>query len=442
MAIVAARNLQLSSPNSDGYVEAAGLAYEPWELGSRSDPLKLAKRRLLLRETLEKSVVEYPWVWPKRTIIFVSDAHADTEAFQESLVASGGVKLHRRRGFTLTAAGRRATFVIGGDCLDKGPSNLALLRSVKALMDCGANVKLLAGNHDVRFLVGLRAMSLPAHCDTEHMFARMSPKVIPLLHEIYQDYLQGSKRALRGVPSLDECKSRLLPAAGWLERFEVSARGRMSDETLQRELTRMRKKIAGLEASFAEVGMGLREVYATAKLCQKLFLKRGGEFSWFFKKMQLAYRSGSFLFIHAGLDDQAIDIIKREGVKTLNTLYSQQLRHNLFDFYYGSIANTMRTKYRDVDMPLSNTAVTELFRQGIHAVVHGHRNRLDGQRLMLRHGMLHIEGDITMDRNSRVKEGLSGIGIGATIIEPAGRVLGISNDYPAIKEFLPARYLQ
>ena len=204
----------------------------------------------------------------------------------------------------------------------------------------------------------------------------------------------------------------------------------------------MQKKISGFESAFADFGMDWREVYATAKLCQKLFLKRGGEFFWFFNKMQLAYRSGSFLFIHAGLDDQAIEIIKRNGVKSLNKLYKQQLRHNLFDFYYGSVANTMRTKYRDVDMPLSNGAVAELCRQGIHAVVHGHRNRLDGQRLMLRQGLLHIEGDITMDRNSRLKEGLTGIGIGATIIEPTGRVLGVSNDYPAIKEFSPARYLQ
>ena len=441
MAVGVAHRLQFNS-QADSGAERLASGYEPWELGGRSDSLKLAKRRTLLRESLEKSVAEHPWAWPKRSIIFVSDPHADTEAFEESLVVSGGVKLHRRRGFVLTAAGRKASFVIGGDCLDKGPSNLALLRSVKALMDCGADVKLLAGNHDVRFLIGLCAMSLPAHCDTEHMFARMSPKVVPLLHEIYQHYLQGSKRALRGVPSREACQKRLLPAADWFERFEMSARGRMPDETLQRELARMQKKISGFESAFADFGMDWREVYATAKLCQKLFLKRGGEFFWFFNKMQLAYRSGSFLFIHAGLDDQAIEIIKRNGVKSLNKLYKQQLRHNLFDFYYGSVANTMRTKYRDVDMPLSNGAVAELCRQGIHAVVHGHRNRLDGQRLMLRQGLLHIEGDITMDRNSRLKEGLTGIGVGATIIESTGRVLGVSNDYPAIKEFSPARYLQ
>ncbi|WP_159267460.1 metallophosphoesterase family protein [Zhongshania aliphaticivorans] len=443
MAITAAQNIQQSAMNSDSYnLDSHEIAYEPWELGSGSDPLKLAKRRVLMRETLETAVAEHPWQWPKQPIIFVSDAHADAEAFSESLLASGGVRLNRRGGFILTALGRKAVFVIGGDCLDKGPSNLALLRRIKMLIDCRAKVKLLAGNHDVRLLVGLRALSLPKHCDTEHMFARMSPKVIPLLLEIYQEYVQGKKSALKGVPSAEICRQHLMPAEAWAERFSASAQGRMSADNLQRELARMRKKIAGLENAFLDAGMNIREVYATAKVCQKLFLKRKGEFSWFFKTMQLAYRSGSFLFIHAGLDDEVISIIESDGVKKVNKIYKKQIEKNLFDFYYGSVANTMRTKYRDVDMPLTKEAVKSAFREGIHAVVHGHRNRLEGQRLMLRQGMLHIEGDITMDRNSRIKEGLSGIGIGATIIEPQGWVLGISNDYPAIKVFSPARYLQ
>lgn len=442
MAISATPEFSQTTEINDALTGRLGLAQEPWELGSGSDPVKLIKRRSLLRETLEKSVAEGPWRWPKKPIIFISDAHADAEAFRESLLASGGVRLHRRHGFVLTVLGRKAKFIIGGDCLDKGPSNLALLRSVKSLMDCGAKVKLLAGNHDVRLLVGLRAMSLPKHCDTEHMFVRMSPKVVPLLLEIYQEYLQGKKQALRNIPSSEECRQRLFPSANWAEEFAASAQGRMPEETLQRELARMRKKIAGCERAFADAGMGMRELYATAKCCQQLFLKPGGEFFWFFKKMELSHRSGSFLFIHAGVDDRVIELIQSDGVKKLNKLYRKQIKHNLFDFYYGAVANTMRTKYRDVDMPLSTESVSCAYREGIHVVVHGHRNRLDGQRLMLRHGMLHVEGDITMDRNSRSKEGLTGIGIGATIIDPQGRVIGISNDYPAVKVFSPSRYLQ
>ena len=109
MAVGVAHRLQFNS-QADSGAERLASGYEPWELGGRSDSLKLAKRRTLLRESLEKSVAEHPWAWPKRSIIFVSDPHADTEAFEESLVVSGGVKLHRRRGFVLTAAGRKASF--------------------------------------------------------------------------------------------------------------------------------------------------------------------------------------------------------------------------------------------------------------------------------------------------------------------------------------------
>jgi hypothetical protein len=102
----------------------------------------------------------------------------------------------------------------------------------------------------------------------------------------------------------------------------------------------------------------------------------------------------------------------------------------------------MRTKYRDVDMPLTRNGVMRAYRQGVHAVVHGHRNRTRGQRIMLRQGMIHIESDITMDRNSRKKEGLDGYGVGVTIVRPEGQIIGISTDYPYAKVFEPENYLR
>jgi hypothetical protein len=53
----------------------------------------------------------------------------------------------------------------------------------------------------------------------------------------------------------------------------------------------------------------------------------------------------------------------------------------------------------------------------------------------LKQGLLHIEGDITLDRNSRKKEGLSGLGAGHIRICPTEQVIGISNDYPRTKIF-------
>jgi hypothetical protein len=153
-------------------------------------------------------------------------------------------------------------------------------------------------------------------------------------------------------------------------------------------------------------------------------------------------RSGSFLFIHAGFDDRITSLTEEESFAYLNRLFRQQIKHDLFEFYYGPLANTMRTKYREVDMPLTAHGVERAYRQGVHAIVHGHRNRTNGQRIMLRQGMIHIESDITMDRNSRQKEGLDGYGLGVTIIRPEGRVIGISTDYPYAKVFEPDSYLQ
>ena len=187
----------------------------------------------------------------------------------------------------------------------------------------------------------------------------------------------------------------------------------------------------------ADAGLTLRHVYATALKCKQLFLQPEGEFYWFFQDMQLLHHAGSFLFIHAGLDDRIIRLIAEEGIDHINQLYRHQIQHDLFEFYYGPLANTMRTKYRDVDMPLTPQGVIRANNMGIHAVVHGHRNRVSGQRIIWRQGMIHVEGDVTLDRNSRRKEGLSGIGMGVTIIRPEGKVIGISNDYPYAKVFEP-----
>ena len=411
-----------------------------WRPGKNPSPNK--DRALGL--ALNRAVSHSPLKWPKRRVFFVADPHADAEAFIASLVASGGI---RKTGPTyfdikLTKQGRKGLFIIGGDCMDKGPSSLEVLRCVRHLMRLGARVKLLAGNHDIRLLMGLRAMTLKHDTLTEHFFIRMGPKIVPLLKEVHTEYLGGRKKSLRGIPSRQQCRQILYPSESWLDEFPKKAARLMSKPGIARETTRTQKKMRIFEDTCKQAGLSLREVYATALKCQQLFLKPGGEFSWFFRDMQLAYRMGSLLFIHAGFDDQVADLIEKKGVRHLNRLYKKQVKKDLFDFYYGSLANTMRTKYRDVDKPLSKRGVVRAYRQGIHTVIHGHRNITNGQRIMLRKGMVHIESDITMDRNSRKKEGLDGYGIGVTIVDPKGRIIGISTDYPYAKVFEPGYYFQ
>ncbi|MFG6178610.1 metallophosphoesterase [Halomonas sp. THAF12] len=416
---------------------------EPWVPGGRNAQARGGSSPAVVSRLLRRAVSHRPWRWPERPVYFISDPHADAEAFVGSLVASGGVK-QTGAGLdeiTLTKRGRKGTFVIGGDCLDKGPSNLTLLRSLRRLMDSGARVTLLAGNHDMRLLMGLMALEHARSPRTEHLFVRMGNKAISLFKEVYAEYLEGQAAPLAGVPGRKGCRRRLFPGDDWFEAFPEMARGRLSDRAIDKELTRLRKKVASFESSCEKAGLTLRQVYAAAMRLRELFLRPEGEFAWFFEAMQLAHRDGSFLFVHAGLDDSIAALIESEGIEALNQRFAELVVEDPFAFYYGPLANTLRTKYRKVDFPLTERGVDGAYREGIHAVVHGHINLTAGQRLMIRRGMLHIEGDITLDRNSRRKEGLAGHGMGVTIIHPTGRVIGISNDYPHAKVFEPAGYL-
>jgi hypothetical protein len=418
-------------------VQKLPVGLERWQLHSHHSGSHKTSQRMVkehLRQTTQKS----GWKWPKKPIFFISDPHADAEAFLASLLATGGIKPPKQHDkLKLTRLGQRAHFVIGGDCLDKGPSNLRLLDSIRALYRAGAKVTLIAGNHDMRLLMGLRALEGKRSVLTEHLFVRMGKKVVPLIAEVFTRYVAPKGRP-KDCPSLDACRRALYPRDDWFYRFPQAVEGRMPPEAVARELERMGKKIKTFEAECLEHGMTLQDVYITAQMLQRLFLKPKSDYGWFFKEMTLAAKQGSFLFLHAGLDDSVSQILKRKGVRALNRLYKSQLKKDLFEFYYGTVANVMRTKYRPVDLPLTPKGVRRIHGLGIFAVVHGHLNRTEGQRIIVKQGLLHIEGDITLDRNSRRKEGLDGIGLGFTHICPSGQVIGLSRDYPRQKVFTPS----
>jgi hypothetical protein len=386
-----------------------------------------------------RAVGKEPWKWPKRPMYFISDIHGDADAFIASLVATGVVKKtgSRDKDIKLTSAGRKGQFLIGGDCFDKGPSTLRLLRVIKLLIDKKADVMILAGNHDIRMMLGIRSINLEADPRTDHFFIRMGRKMVPFLKEISEQYLQD-KDALRGMPSTRECRRLLYPPKSWFRDFPRQAVWTMPEPTIQKEVKKLREKILQFDEDSLKAGLSLRMTFAAAMKWQELFLHPNGEFAWFYKRMRLCYRSGSFLFLHAGVDDRIASVLSHSSWKHLNKKFRELMFDNPFDFYYGPFANIMRTKYRDVDMPLTSNGVRKIHKQGIHALVHGHRNLYHGQRLMLRKGLLNVECDTTLDRNSRKRDGLKGVGAAVTIIRPEGHILGISNDYPYIKVFDPA----
>ena len=156
--------------------------------------------------------------------------------------------------------------------------------------------------------------------------------------------------------------------------------------------------------------------------------------------MQLCYQTGSFLFMHAGIDDQISLLLKKRGWKYLNKRFRKLMFRDPFDFYYGPFANIIRTKYRHGDRPLTRNGIKWVQRTGVRALIHGHRNLRHGQRLMLRKGLLNVECDTTLNRNTRRKLGNKQHPAAAvTIIRPEGEILGISNDYPYIKVFNPSQ---
>jgi metallophosphoesterase superfamily enzyme len=382
------------------------------------------------------------WKWPKKRIFFFSDLHADAAAFSDSLVASGGIRRTGKnpRNFELTKEGNKATFIIGGDCFDKGPSTLELLRTIRHLMKLGASVHILAGNHDVRVLLGMMAVDMKKDRFNEHFFIRTGQKIIPLLKEVCEKYV--GKKFLAKMPSNQECRKRLFPSAGWFKAFPEIARDTIRPAQIKRELTRIRKKHDRFESLCQENGMNMRDVYAAVEVWKKLFIKSSGEFYWFYNEMKLAMRAGSLLFIHAGVDNKTARHLYRGGVKALNKGFAQALKHKPFSFYYGPLCNMVRTKYRDVDHPLTAHGTRLIRRAGISAVIHGHRNLHNGQRIALRKSMLNFECDTSMDQHTRHQEGLTGKGAGVTIIDPGGHILAISSDYPYAKLFEPEMTLK
>jgi len=206
---------------------------------------------------------------------------------------------------------------------------------------------------------------------------------------------------------------------------------------LVKEVTRIREKTVEFEKRASEYNMDMFQVYAATQKFRELFFSPKGRYHWFFDKMKLAHREGSYLFVHAGMDDVCSRTILEGGVELLNKQYKKMLAENPFELYHGVLGNVFRTKYRTFDFDFTSQGVDCLHRAGLFAIVHGHRNILQGQRLLIREGMLNFECDASVDCNTRKIEGLYGPGGATVVFSPEGKVLGLSTDYPYIKTFHP-----
>jgi hypothetical protein len=393
-------------------------------------------------EDVRRYAADKAWLWPSRLLLFFCDIHADTDAFLLSLTASGGVERTGPgdRDYRLTARGRIATFIIGGDCFDKGPNNLRLLGCLQHLLDLGADVCVLAGNHDLRTYLGLYYAGR-RETKLQHLFVRMGKKTMPLFREIW-DAARRDGTADGRLLDDAEVKRRLFPSESWYNDFRTEAAALIPPKKLLKEIQRIREKTLELETTCKNLGMTLGEVYAALERARHMFLSADGEFSWYFERMNLARQEGSFLFVHAGVDDAVARVLKNGGVDALNAWYKRLIDADMFELYHGPLGNAFRTKYRDIDFPLTPQGVSDLHGAGIYAIVHGHRNILQGQRMTLRQGVLNFECDASVDCNTRRLEGLEGPGGASVVFEPGGRIRAISTDYPFIKDFDPSRVFE
>ena len=393
-------------------------------------------------EEVQRYAANKPWRWPSRLLLFFCDIHADTDALLLSLLASGGIE---RTGsgdhdYRLTPRGRLASFIIGGDCFDKGPNNLRLLTCLEYLIELGADVSILAGNHDLRTYLGLYYAGR-RETKLQHLFVRMGKKAVPLFREVWEAALrEGEPR--QPLLSDAEVRRRLFPSERWYTDFRAEAATLIAPKKLLDEVQRIREKASELENTCKDLGMTLGELYAALQRARQMFLSSNGEFAWYFERMNLARQEGSFLFVHAGVDDAVARVLCNGGVEALNAWYRRLVDADSFELYHGPLGNAFRTKYRDIDFPFTADGVAHLHGAGIYAIVHGHRNILRGQRLTLRQGVLNFECDASVDRNTRRLEGLTGPGGACVAFEPSGHVLAISTDCPFIKDFDAARVLR
>jgi len=414
----------------------------PWPVQIASDlALDHLEERDQIRE--HSPVCEDNWQWPKNDIVVFTDLHADGDAFVSSLVASGYITKHgpEDSDFILTKRGKKCRFVINGDCFDKGPSNLRLLQLIHQLMNQKAKLKIIAGNHDIRFAIGMRSLKNRSNPLLSHLFIRMAPKGASFFKEIYDDYIIHmplKKRVKLGETLSDnEVRQRLYPNADWENLFRKAAKGLIKDSKIEKEIDGVHKKQIRFEGRCKELGMTLPMAYAAINYWQDLFLSSKGEFSWFFKKMKLMYANGSFLFMHAGIDDVMAKRLIKKGVDGLNKKFHKELKQDPFNLYYGPMGNIFRTKYRENDHDFTREGANILTNCGYKAIVQGHCNRHQGQELVVRYGLLNFECDASLDIQTRIKEGLVGKGAATTLIKKSGVILGISVDYPFVKAYLP-----
>lgn len=376
----------------------------------------------------------HEWVNPAQDVAFFCDIHADSAAFLRSLKKADLITLNSQAAnLLLTTKGKNTRIVIGGDCFDKGPSTLKLLRLINQLMQQKPDTVLIAGNHDVRFLAGLLALNHQDNPLQFHFFARMGKKAIALLADIYREWGEHPN------PNQQAC----FVDASWPKAFKKAALDSLPKSLIKKEIKQLHKKQADMHQAWSKHFNDPASLGHAIRWAQTLFLEPQGEFAGFFNQLKLLHIEGSTLFSHAGIDDSLAMRLTTDGLDRINLDFQGHLRQGrLFELYYGPLGNAFRTKYRKYDWPFSVQGAKALKSLKLFAIANGHRHHLNGQQIFVRNSLLNFECDTQLNTHCRAKDAIQTPGWAVTIFGSDGSVVAQSSDHAQIKRFHPHYWIE
>ena len=276
-----------------------------------------------------------------RKIYFLTDLHADRNAFEDSLAH---------------CEDPTALYIIGGDCLDKGPSNLELLDAIHEASQ-RLDIKILAGNHDLRMLMVLQNWSTRE--DKSSRFAKV---------------YTPSRFLKRITPFLNEC----------------------GDINKAREM-------------FLEPGGKYSWFFDNMSAFHK-----DGEFLFVHAGVGDDFIQELSLMINSREKDPFPILMNLRHRTPFNIAL-----HNFYYGPLGTCIRTKYREDTDI-YNFTESGAAMLKDLGINFVVHGHDNQLNGHKLNMRHGILHFCCDCTVDSGTRKAAGLTSPGYAVASFEPYG----------------------
>lgn len=395
---------------------------------------------------------KFVWEFPRQHVLFFCDLHGDAEAFRRSLIAGKAIVCHSKDllDFDLSDFGKAADIVIAGDIFDKGPSNLDVLELLSHLRSLGAKIIVLAGNHDLRIWLTLKALDakeleafdyLAEHLERAQLLvsevlaravlptplASLQPKKAPPTSKKGR-----SKKAVRRTADEQGRKA--------LQTLFGPALASSDDGAYKGRKAWLIERWQEIEAFYRQRGIAPDALCDGLMLAYDLLVAPSGRHAWIFAEMQLLHRYGSFLLAHGGVDDQLCAELKADGVDGINKKFRKLLaKARPSELAAGAFGNSTLTKYRPSDEPLTAAGVRRLHGEGIFAIVHGHDNQIGQQNVAYRQELLHFQCDATLNRCTRKLQGLSPRGMAVVIFEPEGRLTALSSDRPEGKTFAPKR---